>query len=320
MNACNAFPRRAVKPWLNLLCVTGLAMSQTAAATDVPAANVAATGTLGIAEHADNSAVSANPGALGLTERYDIQGMFRYGPSKDMRWNVSAADASTNSFLSFGFAYNGGVTQPDFLPEELPGWEVTGTEPVNTKSTHDLTFALATPFLDRRMSMGLNGTLSIFDNAILGKGTTGNMDFGIAGQPIEALTIGLVARNVLPVAEQYDRPASLGLGVRGGLEGTISGVAEIDYRFEHVQQSALDVRFGAEAGWRALRLRAGTGWSGDTDSWSFSWGIGGRNDTGSLDYAMWIPLSDLQGLGDITHGLSITLVTGGLKKKDDLPR
>jgi hypothetical protein len=295
-----------------------LAAPTVASATDeITSAPVAGIGGASVADPNDNGTLRSNPAAVGLSERYDLQALFRVGPLPGIYWSVNAVDARTNDYVSFGLAYDGRITRPEFLPDELPGFAPTGEEPSNRKELHDLTFALAVPFLKRRLSVGLNGTLTIFDNAWNGKGTTGNLDLGIAARPIDQLSFGLSARDILPVADQFDRPATLAFGARGGMDDLFIGAVEVDHRFEHVLGNPWNVRAGVEGVLKVVKLRAGWNWDGDVDIHRVSWGIGAFSKAGSVDYAMQIPVNDSNlAFADVIHTLSLTVKTKAFQREE----
>jgi hypothetical protein len=294
-----------------------LAVSSTALADDYASGAIAGMGGSSVAEPHDNGGLRTNPATAGLTERYDVQAVFRVGPWPGIYWSASAIDARTNDFVSFGLAYDGQLTTLPFLPDELPGFAPTGEAPVNRKQLHDITFVLAAPLLKRRLSLGVNGTLTIFDNDWNGKGTTGNLDLGIAARPIEQLSIGFAARDILPVPEQFDRPALFALALRGGVDDLFVGSVEADYRLEHAQTLPWSVRAGVEGAIKVVKLRAGWNWDGDADLHRVTWGLGMFAKSGSIDYAMQIPVNDkAMVFGDVMHTLSLTIKTKAFSRDE----
>lgn len=291
-------------------------------ATDVVSAQLAGIGGASLADPRDNSGITVNPATLSLIERYDIQGMFVGGPSGDLRWNASAVDGRTSKLLSFGLAYNGGILSTAFHPSELPGWVPSDETPVNSRQIHDITFGLAAPFFDRKLSIGLNGTLSIFKGDYVGSGVTGNIDLGAATRPVEWVTVGFVARNLLPIADQADIPTALALGVRGGKEDMILAAVDAQVRTEQVVTSPWSVRAGLEGTIKFAKLRAGWDWDGDRGWHQISWGLGlGDIKIGSIDYAMQIPLTGSAFVfADVTHTVSLTIRTKfGDKEAEEQP-
>jgi len=306
---------------MNSLMLLALAFSSTAMASDddFHSARQDGMGRIGVADPWDNSGILVNPATLALTDRYDAAGAFAYGPTNEFRWGVSLADARTNDRVAFGFSYSGTISNPPFLPEEIPAWGLVGEDPTNGKQYHDLSVGVAIHAFERKLTFGINGGLWIRNTERLGKGTTGNMDFGMAARPVEWLSIGVVGRNVLPVKEQVDRPAALLSGIRVGVEEYLVAEFDLNYRFEYAQQNPLDIHYGLQAGIKVVRLRVGHDWNGDINRHTVSWGIGAENKAGSFDYAMRIPAFQGMVFGDVQHVLSITLRTDALKgeKEDD---
>lgn len=276
-----------------------------------------------VADPQDNAGVTINPATVSLTERYDVQGMFIAGPDGALRWNASAVDGRTNKFMAFGLAYNGGLLSGGFHPDELPAWAPADQELVNTRQLHDITFAVSVPFLDRRLAVGVNGTLSIFKGRYVGSGVTGNLDLGVATRPIDQLQVGLVGKNILPVAGQADLPAELALGARGGLEDKIVGATDVSYQLEQRLEdtSPWSASAGVEGGIKIVRLRGGWDWSGRLQEHRVAWGLGFATPIGSLDYAMQIPVatSDFT-FASVTHTLSLTIRTNfGDRQAEEAP-
>ncbi len=309
-----AMPRHLPRTALVLIAL----FSTSAWAGDHVEAAVQGVGGASIAHPRTNAGVTLNPGAIGLMERYDIQGLFIGGPTKDLRWGVSAVDARTNEFLAFGLSYNGSQATPPFLPDELPGWALTDEPPVNGKQEHDITLALAGLLLDRKIGIGLNGTLQIFNNNFGGKGTTGNLDLGFAAMPVEYFSFGFAARDILPVPKQFDQPATLALGIRGGHDKYITASAEIDLRLEHVQDRLYDIRAGLEGSIRELvALRAGWDYGGDTGVHAATWSVGLFSTSGRIDYAMRIPANlDRLAVSDLSHYVTLTIFTKAFDRSE----
>lgn len=289
-------------------------------AEDLVSAEAAGQGGATVAHPRDPANVDLAPASIALTERYDVRANYAFRPTLGHRWRVGVVDGRTSDRVVFGIAYTGGVTTPPFHPDELPGWSVAGVDPVNRKTTHDVTVAVATPFLDRKLAVGLNGTLMIFRGTYVGNGVSGNVDASVIGRPIPELTLSLVGRDVLPIADQLDRPATLVFGVRGGLEDTIVAAAEADYRFEHATGLPWAARVGVEGTIRELvRLRGGYDWHGD-EGHRVGWGFGAYSDAGSLDYGMRLPLpgaDETFRFGDVQHLFTLTIFTDALRRERD---
>jgi hypothetical protein len=290
----------------------------TALADDHATAPIAAMGGASVADPVDLTTIRTNPAAVGLSERYDVQGLFAYGADRSMRWGAAIADGRTNDHLSFGLSYMGGITFPGFLPAELPPYAITDEEPINKKQRHDIALAASVPVLDRRLAFGLVGNVTFFNQAWNGKGTTGNLGAGIAAHPIDQLTIGFSARDILPIKDQPDLPATLTLGARGGVDEIFIGTAEADFRLEDTGGSRWNARVGLQGAIQAARIRAGYVWQGDALRHVVTWGLGAASSAGSIDYAMQIP-ANLPGMkfGDVVHTISLTVKTGAFDEDRD---
>ena len=84
-------------------------------------ANTVATGGASTAYPSDNSAVSASPGMLALTERYDGMGLASLGPGLDYRLSGSAVDSRT-ARTAFGLSYRRTQNNLPLTSADLPGW------------------------------------------------------------------------------------------------------------------------------------------------------------------------------------------------------
>src|SRR5690606_27353373 len=138
------------------------------------------------------------------------------------------------------------------------GWAPVSGEPLTKRlQFHDITFAVAAPFLDHRLSVGVNGTLSIFQGDYVESGVTGNLDVGLAALPVKALSVGLVGENLLPIADQADTPSRLTFGVRGGKEDMIVGAGDVSVQLEQLSGSRVSGGLGVEGSVKIVRLRGG---------------------------------------------------------------
>lgn len=296
---------------MSALLVALLALSGDALADDHVNGGQAAQGGTIVAHPRMNASVTSSPGAIGLTDRYDVE-ILGIGGGPGWRWGASAVDTRTSKLIAFGIVYNGGITRPPFLNDELPGWQFTGDEIVNRKQKHEITAGLSFVLLKRRLGLGLNGTLAILDTNFQGDRITGNLDLGIAGRPIDYLSIGFAARDILPVADQVDTPATLAFGVRGGVEEMITASFDVEARLEHVVSSPWTLRGGVEGSIEeVVRLRAGWDWNADTGIHGVGVGIGLYSfKAGAIDYGVRIPVNqpDLVFV-DAQHTLSLTIYT-----------
>lgn len=304
------------------LLTGGVCLSSAAFAQEVVSAAQAGVGGASLADPRDNSEITLNPANVSFIPRYDVQAQFTGGPTGDLRWNASAVDGRTSEHISFGVAYHGGLVAPVFHADELPGWAPTGETLRNSKQTHDITVALSAPFVDRKVAIGLNGTLMIFDGQYVGKGVSGNLDVGFAARPIEFFSVGLVGKNLLPIKDQADIPSAIGLGVRGGKDDLIVGMVDFNTRLEQVTGSRFDVSAGIQGTIKKLvDLRGGYAWDGDIDRHAATWGLGLHSKVGSIDYGMHIPVfKDNWSIAEATHFVSLTIYTNfGDKQAEEQP-
>lgn len=292
-----------------------------ASATDVVSGSLAGQGGAAVAHPRDNSGITVNPASLSLIERYDFQAMFLGGPNGDLRWNASAVDGRTSKWVGFGLAYNGGIRNLPFAVPELPGWAPTDETLINDQQTHDITFALAVPVLERRLSFGVNGTLSIFEGSYVNSGVTGNIDLGVMARPVEYFSVGFVARDVLPIERQFSTPVALALGVRGGKDEMFTASFDVQVRLEDVLDNAWTARGGVEGTIKFVQLRAGWDWDGDRGYHRIGWGLGLRSAVGSIDYAMQIPvITEDFDFASVTHTVSLSVFTKlGERNEEERP-
>lgn len=306
-------PHRPTLAWCHpfSLLSLGVCVSSPVLAGEVPSAAQAGAGGAANADLRDNSAITINPANVALVARYDVQAQFTGGPTGDLRWNASAVDGRTSPRISFGVAYYGGITAPAFHASELPGWAPTDETLRNSKQTHDITIALAAPFMDRKLSVGLSGTLRIFNGEYVGKGVTGNMDVGFTARPVEFFSVGLVGKDVLPLADQSDTPSIVGLGVRGGKDNLFVAMADFNVRLEQVNRSRFDAAAGVQGTIKELiDIRGGYAWDGDLAHHAATWGLGLHSKMGGLDYGMQIPVfKDAWTIAEATHYVTLTIVT-----------
>ncbi len=276
----------------------------TARAADVPMhVETLAMGDTSGADPEDNAAIGAAPASLGLGERYDVQAGFAYGTEGGLHWDVSAVDARTNRFLAFGLGYAGDRTSPALRTEDLPGWQVTGSTLTNVRRTHDLLGAIAFHDPEHHIALGVGGDVSFFDHDQGGDGTTGNLDFGLAGRPISQLSLSTFARNVISSLDTTgDRPMLLGGGVR--FEDTKYGAlaAQVD-----IDPDDLSWRVGAGAEVVAGGARIRAGWQhGTTQVHTLTLGLGAETVSGAFGWATWLPLEG-NFLDGMVQGVSLRI-------------
>lgn len=300
---------------------TVLTLPTAARATDIYSAEQAGMGGAAIADPRDINTILVSPASMAFIERYDVGAYFVGGPDGDLRWHVSAVDGRTNDRVVFGLGYTGGLINPAFHPNELPGWIAAGEALRNAQQRHDISLALGIPFLDRRLTIGANGTVRIFDGKFIGSGATGNMDLAIATRPVEWVSVGITASDILPVPDQASDPTQIAIGVRGGWEKHIVGAVDFGARLEEVVESPFWVRFGIEGGIKWARLRAGYDWDGERGTHRVAAGLGLTTPVGTLDYAIQIPIvtQDFDP-ASMTHTVSLVVYTNfGDREREEEP-
>lgn len=259
-----------------------------------------------MAAHSDNAALTANPSLLALTRRYDVQLLGMLGSSSSVGWGASIVDNQTSPWLALGFAYNGRRSSPELLQSELPAYRIPGTEVPNMRRRHDLTLGLASAFLEKRLSLGVSGTLLFYDHDQEGQGTVGDLDVGISGHATPWLVLGASGRNLVPNWGGRDLPMSLGGGAR-----VHTNVFSIAAQGEWLDQKAdlpvvlaggIDVPVGV-----VPRIRAGYRYEGKGTRQWLTTGLGLVGPDGSFDFSALIPLDQQVSLGTMAWGLSMNL-------------
>lgn len=298
--------------------VTGV--STTLAADVVQGANLLGMGGVGVAAPRDNAGITMNPGTLALRERYDFHVQGRVGPTAGLHWAATAVDGRTSDVVTAGLAYSGDRYEPGIISADQPGWSIAGEEIRNRKRNHDFVGAIAVPLLDRRLSIGLGAALSLYDHDQQGQGTSFDLHGGIAFAPVEAITVGISARNVLPFAAQ-DRPAEVRAGIRvedpdsvafevnvgrGWLPGLDDWVADAGLASPVEDASDWMVAAGADARLGSVRLRAGAAWQGASRLPFVTLGVGSHEPDGlGFEYAVAVPVTSDLSFGATVHQISI---------------
>lgn len=294
------------KPSRLVLLAAFFAAFPARAGSDAWLADRAAMGQVLMGVPDSNSSITGNPGALGLTERYDLAGHLGLGPEGALEWGVSALDARTSG-VAFGLGWRRTIADPPITLDDMPGWVVPGEPIPNRKRAHEFTAALAVPVADRDWSFGLNGTVRTRNDDRGGFSLEGNLDAGLAGRLSEQWTVGLAGRNLLPLPGQVDLPAGVTAGVYFEEPSLIEWGLDVDWQFEGIQSDGLGlgVRTGVELHTGDVRPRLGYRFVGPTGVHALSAGIGGVNEHGGIDYALSVPLiSGLRG-SSLMHTLSL---------------
>jgi hypothetical protein len=285
------------------LVLTILCLQTSDAAEDSVDAGLLAMGSAGAADATSNSAIAINPGLIGLHTRYDFEGFFHYGPGGGLHWGGSAMDSQTAKGVAFGLVYSGDSAQPAPATPDLPGWKIVDTVLDNKKRYHDITTAIAVPFARQRISIGLNGTVALYDHDLGGRGSSGNMDAGLGVKPVRWLTLGVVGRNLLPIP--YERPLGLKSGVR--IEEMKVGALEVDFDWnKYERRTELSSSMGGELVTGTTVFRLGGRYHSDDPS-TVSWGLGIRDRGVELCYGMSVPLDSNQALTGMVNGISLKM-------------
>ncbi len=281
-----------------------LILATSALASDtLQAADQVAMGRTGIAAKNDNAAISLNPGLLALTERYDFQGMFGYGPTGGMTWGASAMDARTSDSLAGGLFYSGDQYEPPLTEDDLPAWALPGEEIENLKRYHDVGLGLSTPLADRKIGIGVSALVGYFDHDRVGDGWRFDMTAGAGFAPTDALTLGVTARGFVPW-DVEDVPFSTGLGAR--LEHEKLAVAADASFFPGVEEG-VPVTFsaGLEQGAGSGRFRGGWRFDAPTQVHALSAGLGLVGDGAAIEYGAWVPVTGGLSIDSTVHMVSI---------------
>ncbi len=190
-----------------------LLLSMAFAADRVESSETLAMGRNAVANPWSNSAIAANPAAIGLVARYHVGVAASYG-QRGFHWNITAADSRTAEGVGFGVTYSGDRYNPPLETWELPGWSVPGQAITNKKRNQDLGAALSIPLFQRRIAVGAGGSVSFYDHERQGRGRAGNLSFGLGALPHPKLALGLSGRNVLALPDpNQDRPMELLAGL-----------------------------------------------------------------------------------------------------------
>ena len=268
---------------------------------DVPGARRSAMGGSGVAALGDDSAVTLNPAALGLVSRFDFDAQGIAGTEKLLGIGASAVDAQTGP-VALGVTYQLTRDEPELLGTDLPGWVQSGNAVSNVRRDHLLAAALSLPLLDRRLAFGVGGGVSFYNNDQGGSGTYGDLDVGFAAIPVDGFSVGIAARDLVPLATSLDTPPSFVGGAEiAGKIGALSAEGGLSTGTDW----APILRGGGELAASLLRLRAGGAMVGSTTS--FAWGIGVQGASGGLEYAMTVPI----GGGPWVHAIGLRLKGGG---------
>lgn len=279
-----------------------LLLSLAMAADRVEGSDTLATGHAAVANPLSNAAVSMNPAAIAVIQRYDFTLAGSYG-QRGLHWNLAAADSKTSDFVGFGLTYSGDRFNPPLQTWELPGWSVPDQVLTNQKRNHDIGAALAVPLFERRLSIGLGGSVSFYDHERQGEGTAGNLTAGLAMNPAQDLVIGVSARNLLPVPDpNEDRPMEI-LG--GFYLGDVQvGSLSVEGGVRPERDAMLVLGAGGEAAVsEGVRIRGG--WRLEDAAHEVTFGGGAGTDKAGVDLGFAIPTASFLKPADWTVCLSV---------------
>lgn len=275
-----------------LLLVTTALAANPYTPRDVHSAETRAMGHTGGATATSNAAITVNPAALALAERYEGVVTGNYGDQESWGVNVTMVDSKTVP-LALGIAYSHDVWEPPFLDEELPGWQLPDSTIQNWKRSDAFTLGVAYPFLDRRLTVGVGLHMSFWDTQRDGVGVGGNAHIGIAGRPWEYLFLGLSLRNFVPLNDPLALPTTLRPAMRlehpqvGALvfEADIQLVGEVLYHPLSLYSGIEGRIVTAPADGGMVAVRAGYR-TRQLDGHYISAGFGLINTQASVDYAL----------------------------------
>ena len=276
------------------------------AADPVAAANFAGQGSTLLVAHEDNAALTANPSVIALTRRYDIQAMGALGPSGGSGWGASIVDNQTSPWLALGFVYSGRRSEPALLDRELPAYRIPGEDVSNVRRRHDMTLALSGSMLERRLAVGVSGTLQLFNNDRDGDGAVGDLDVGISGHATPWLVLGAAGRNLVPSWGGRDLPLAVGGGARVHTNRIAVG-AQAEWLDQKADlpvniSGGLDLPLGA-----VPRIRGGYRYEGKGQRQWLTTGVGFVGPDGSFDFSALLPLDEQISIGSVGWGMSMNL-------------
>jgi len=268
-------------------------------------------GSTAAADASVNDGISVNPGLLGLTDRYDIAAIGGLGYRG---WMAGGSVVDTRQkYFTAGLSYQRMVYEPELADADLPGWYDEGTTPSNFKRFHDIHLGMAVPLLQRKLSFGVNGGMSITEHDRQGQDIHGNFDFGIGAQPTPWLTIGVVGRNLIPLKEQRDYPMAVLTGLRASNDAIGAVALDVNVNVQDFSVPPVAVRLGLEKTFASVAdLRVGYHWEGPENAHRLAVGLGAHNDRGSVDFGADMPLQDVQ-LKEVVLRLGVHIKTSSPK-------
>lgn len=156
-----------------------------------------------------NDAISENPAALSMSQRYEIDGFFGYAFSTPASyWNASIVDANTTP-IAVGVGYThlaSGMFQDRF-------------------SGSDLRLALAYALIPDTLYIGISGQWLDFRGAFPSNAITG--DASIVYKPVDIVSIAAIGYNLVDVDQEVLAPRKLALAAAVGSDTTFRVAGDV---------------------------------------------------------------------------------------------
>lgn len=213
-----------------------------------------------------------NPAGIARALVYSIDGSFNYTPSGT---SLSAAivDSKTNPAISAGIGVG-------YYFSTVEGEE---------SNTLDVRLSLAIPAIPERISFGIGGRYLISNAAGVEVINGITLDAGALFRVVEALHVGISAKNLINVCQNTTCPGYVPLLIGGGVayatpELTIAG--DIDFDMNSTSTPTLNFDLGAEYVFeKMVPVRLGYRRRGVTSANVLSVGSGWRTDNAGIDVA-----------------------------------
>lgn len=284
---------------------------------DIETGPVQTLGGAGAAHAHDNGALSVNPAAIGLAERYGLSLVGGFWDGRDWRAGLVAVDNLTTDGVAMGVGYQHFVTQRALTLEELPGWTSENGDSGSTRIFDSVTVGLAAPLFEDRLSFGVSGQLQFVSHPILGRATSGDVEAGVAGRPTEEWAVGVAVRNILPRFFVTDQSIGLVAGTRYAWNDHTSVAVDVDVPFVgEAEGLPLSIGGGGEWGDDNRQIGIGYRYVGPSAEHWLNAGFGIYNDTAQdseggnmagLHYALRVPLHPLKDQTNRLYALQHTL-------------
>ena len=284
--------------------ILGFLLAGPAMAQDVHGANVAGRGGALVGDPADNANLLSNPGALALSERYDVQGYAGFGPDGALEWGVSALDARTSP-VALGLSWRRTIRERELRTEDLPGWIVPGDDIERVERAHELAVGVAYPFADRTLSLGIGGLLRTGVDDRAGPFLTGDLSLGFGWRVSDEWTLGLSARNLLPLPDQEELPLHFLVGAHFEVPTLITLALDAGIQTEEIEGTPLLVRGGLELHTGSVRPRLGYRYEGPRAQHQLTAGFGLETEAGAIEYALALPLGQPFEAAGLVHTVGI---------------